>query len=59
MVGDRDEEIKRLTQAMMDEFLDSRETFPQEIREQIESEYRRMWAEKLKWLEEQKKEEQS
>ena len=41
----------------MDSYLDSKETFPEDIRATIESEYRRMWAEKLKWLEEHKEKE--
>ena len=58
MAVDNDTEVRNLAQAMMDEYLDTKETFPMEIREQIASEYRRMWAEKMKWLEEHKKEEQ-
>lgn len=47
----------RKTQDFMDRYLDDKETFPKEIREIIESEYRKMWAEKLKWYEDKKKEE--
>ena len=40
------------------DFVDTTETFPKEMRERIESVYREMWAEKMKWLEAKKKEEQ-
>lgn len=57
MVDFTDEKIGRITQDVMDKYLDEKETFPKEIRDVIESEYRRMWEEKLKWLEEHKNEE--
>ena len=51
------EDLGRKTQEFMDRYLDDKETFSKEIRDIIESEYRKMWAEKLKWYEEKKKEE--
>ena len=57
MVTDDAEKMGRRTQELMDSYLDSKETFPEDIRATIESEYMRMWAEKLKWLEEHKEKE--
>ena len=42
----------------MDRYLDSKETFPAEMRDRIRSEYERMWTEKLEWLKTRKGEEQ-
>ena len=55
---ENDDKLKNQTQNLMDGYLDTKETFPKEIRDKIESEYRRMWKEKLKWLEDKKREEQ-